>query len=116
MAKIVRRTVGLGTPLLAAEAAGLALERTEYYEELENMRLKLEKKRHDFARIIGNDAPNVANGKGLFTKLLPAGFSDQQLDFLHAKGILALPNSRVNLGGLRTDQVERVATLMHQAL
>jgi aspartate/tyrosine/aromatic aminotransferase len=116
MARIVRRTIGLGAPLLASEAAFLALELTDYYDELEKMRVRLNKHRQIFANIVGEAAPYVATGRGLFTKLLPTGFSDAQLAFLESQGILALQNSRVNLGGLQSSQVEPVATVMRQAL
>jgi aromatic-amino-acid transaminase len=115
IARTIRRTVS-GTPLLASEAALLALELTDYYDELENIRLQLNKHRQIFADVIGSAAPNVASGRGLFTKLLPNGFNDAQLAFLESQGILALPNSRINLGGLQSSQVERVATAMRQAL
>lgn len=113
--RIVRRTIS-NAPLLAAEAAGLALASQKYFEELEQIRLNLIQNRQIFAEIIGEKAPYISSGNGLFTKLSPRGFSQEQLDYIRSNGILVLSNSRINLGGLQPGQIERVASTLREAL
>lgn len=115
IARIVRRTVS--TPsLLAAKTASLALGKAEYHNELKQARQRLALNRQAFAFVVDEEFPGIGSGLGIFTKLLPGGFSERQQSFLESEGILTLPNSRINLGGLRLDQVEKVGTAILRAL
>lgn len=115
IARIVRRTIS-SAPQHVALAAHAVLQKDSYFKELEELRASLMANRQQFADIVGDKIPNIASGAGLFTKLLPGGFSNAQMDFLESEGVLALPNSRINLGGLRTKDVKRVASVVREAL
>lgn len=115
IARTVRRTTS-NPPLLAAKTAGIALLNPQYYLELNEARRRLQANRQIFASFVSGILPNVGVGQGLFTKLLPGGFNLEQQSLLQAEGILALPNSRINLGGMRADQVERVGAVVLRAL
>ncbi len=113
--RIVRRTIS-SPPLLAAKAAGIALGQETYYDELEKARQRLVANRDLFASYIADNFPNVYKGSGLFTKLLPDGFTDKQQAFLRSQGILALPNSRINLGGMNIDEIKRVGSAIQETI
>lgn len=117
--KQIRRTVS-NPPLLVAEAASetLAVSNPDnnYYVELLDAKKRLKTNRESFAEIIGEDIPIVKKGRGLFTKLIANGFSEGQLQSIRQEGILALPNSRINIGGMRPDQIERVGEAVVKAL
>ncbi len=108
----VRQSVS-STPLLAAQAAATVLSVPEYYIELENARQRLLKNRRVLARAF-KDLPAIERGRGLFTKLYPDGFSKDQQDILAQNGILTLPNSRLNLGGISNSQMLRVTKILSQ--
>ncbi|MES2971595.1 MAG: aminotransferase class I/II-fold pyridoxal phosphate-dependent enzyme [Patescibacteria group bacterium] len=115
IARAVRRTIS-SPPLLAAKAAGIALVSSEYLEELEQARKKLLTTRNLFAESVLSELPHIAHGKGLFTKIFPEGFNNAQQALLEREGILALPNSRLNLGALQAAQVEKVSSVIISAL
>ncbi|HWB38684.1 MAG TPA: aminotransferase class I/II-fold pyridoxal phosphate-dependent enzyme [Candidatus Saccharimonadales bacterium] len=112
--RIIRRTIS-NAPLLAAKAAARALNDESYLVELTEARGRLNANRQRFADIVKDVLPAVAQGRGLFTKLYADGFSEAQQKLLAEEHILALPNSRINLGGLHADQVERVANAVLRA-
>lgn len=111
IAREVRKTVS-NPPLVAAKAAAVALGQGKFYDELEDMRRQLVQNRNEFATFI----PGAASGKGLFTKILPDGFTEAQQMFLKNQHIHVLPNSRINLGGVHKDQIERVGEAILGAL
>ncbi len=113
--RIVRRTIS-SQPLLAAAAAAKTLQQTSYYDELEAARQRIVTNRQALADQLVDKIPHVAEGKGLFTKLLADGFSTSQLRLLEERGILMLPNSRVNLGGMQLDQAKRVGAAIAEVL
>jgi aspartate/tyrosine/aromatic aminotransferase len=121
--KIVRKTVS-STPLLAAETAATAFGDTDnniviskqYGADLGHARERLAATREIWVEVTDNQFPIVANGGGLFTKILANGFTEKQQESLKKDGILALPNSRINLGGLRMNQVGRVASAVMKAV
>jgi hypothetical protein len=56
----------------------------------------------------------VGTGRGLFTKLFKDGFAPAQQHALEAEGILTLPNSRINIGGMTPEQTVRFGeAVMH---
>ncbi len=112
--RIIRRTVS-SPPQLAAMAAGSMLQYGNFHEELIDVRNRLDANRALLAETLPM-FPTVGNGSGLFTKLLPKGYTDSQYAYLQGAGIHALKNSRLNLGGIRIDQVERVGQTILQAL
>jgi aspartate/tyrosine/aromatic aminotransferase len=111
----VRRTVS-STPMVVAKAAATALLDTNYFQELEEARDRLSANRELFGSIVEQELPAISRGSGLFAKMLLAGFNTDQRQVLAEAGILALPNSRINLGGLHHDQVERVGLAVLKAL
>lgn len=113
--KHVRTTVS-NPPLLAAEAGAITLEDDLYFNELEAARRVLVANRETFADSVVDALPGVKDGKGLFTKLLVDGFSEEQQNLLRNEGILALPNSRINIGGIHPNQIERVGAAVCKAL
>ncbi len=114
-ARMVRRTVS-NPPLVTARAAAIALRQDGYHQELAAARDRLNGNREVFARIVKDELPNIGAGRGLFAKVLAGGFSPEQQKVLADAGIFALPNSRINLGGLHQNQVERVGLAVLQAL
>ncbi len=115
VSRIVRRTYS-NPPLMVARAAYLALEQESYFEELNQARARLNENRRSFAGIVEDKLPAASNGGGLFTKINADGFTTKQQSVLEENGILALPNSRINLGGLHLDQIERVGEIVLRAL
>ncbi len=114
-ARSIRRTVS-NPPLTVAKAAAVALQQESYWRELEQARIRLGENRGIFAEIVKDELPAVGKGGGLFTKVSPFGFNSEQQRVLAEAGVFALPNSRINLGGLHADQVERVGIAVLQAL
>lgn len=112
--RIIRRTVS-SPPQLAAMAAGSMLQYGGFHDELIDVRNRLVANRTLLAETLPT-FPIISNGSGLFTKLLPKGYTDTQYAYLQGAGIHALKNSRLNLGGIRLDQVERVGQTILQAL
>jgi aromatic-amino-acid transaminase len=106
--------------LYGAQAVGNMLARPivreRYMYELSAARMELNNTREELADILGNEFAFVRNGRGLFTKLVPTGFTQQQQDYLQQAGILTLPNSRLNIGGIAPHKVERVGTEILRAL
>ncbi len=115
VAREVRKSVS-STPLIAAKAAAVAIVQPDYHEELGAVRDTLKQNRRAFATIVGDHLPEIGNGKGLFAKLLPAGFTTEQQKVLREGGVYALPNSRLNIGGLHSDEVVRVGQVVLEAL
>jgi aspartate/tyrosine/aromatic aminotransferase len=113
--RLIRRNYS-SPPLLVAEAAERALDDAMYYGELSIARENIIANRKLLAEIIGGDLPSTGNGRGLFTKLFNGGFTKEQHDVLKQEGIHALPNSRINIGGLNHDQVERVGEAILKAV
>jgi aspartate/tyrosine/aromatic aminotransferase len=111
----VRRTIS-SAPMVAAKAAATALQNADYLQELEEARGRLSANRELFGAIVDQELPAVSRGSGLFAKMLSAGFSIDQQQVLAEAGILTLPNSRINLGGLHYNQVERVGLVVLKAL
>lgn len=114
-ARTIRRTVS-NPPFTVAKAAAVALQQESYWQELEQARIRLGDNRSVFAEIVKDELPAVAEGSGLFTKVSSAGFSSLQQQVLAEAGIFALPNSRINLGGLHQNQVERVGLAVLRAV
>ena len=118
MDKIVRRTYS-SPPLLGAKAVGLMLNsyrRVDYQRELTAAQAHLTSTREQLADTLGDDFDFVRNGRGLFTRLLPNGFSKEQQGFLRQAGILTLPNSRINIGGIAPSQIHRVGSTILEAI
>lgn len=114
-ARMVRRTIS-NPPLVTAKAAALALHQDGYHQELAAARDRLNTNRKVFANIVKDELPAIGAGRGLFAKVLAGGFSEAQQQVLADAGVFALPNSRINLGGLHADQVERVGLAVLRAL
>jgi aspartate/tyrosine/aromatic aminotransferase len=112
--KIIRGTTS-NPPRLAAQAAAAMLTYGGFHDELIDVRNRLDANRALLAETLPM-FPVIGNGSGLFTKLLPEGYTDAQYAYLQGAGIHALKNSRLNIGGLRLDQVERVGQTILQAL
>jgi aromatic-amino-acid transaminase len=113
--RVVRRTIS-SQPLLVAESAAQVLRQKAFYEELESARKRIVANRNMIADALIKKIPHVNEGKGLFTKLLPGGFTDTQLKALEEQSILMLPNSRINLGGMRLDQAKKVGIAIASTL
>ena len=113
--RCVRRTVS-NTPLVAAKAAATVLRGTDYFQQLQSARSRLNANRELFGSIVEEELPAIRAGSGLFAKMLSTGFDTDQQQVLSEAGILALPNSRINLGGLHYDQVERVGLAVMKAI
>jgi len=105
--KVIRRTVS-SLPLLVSTAATITLQDKVFLEELNVARQGLMKKRRQLTEIVGDKFPIAAKGSGLFAKLYEDGFSDEQYQKLREQGILVLQNSRLNIGGIKFDQVEKL--------
>lgn len=110
--RIVRRTIS-SQPLLSAYAAAKVLANPAYYVELEFARSLLNINREIIGSVLKMRMPHVLVGRGLFTKLFMQGFSSVQITYLESKGVLVLPNSRLNLGGMNKAQAERLANVLH---
>jgi aromatic-amino-acid transaminase len=113
--RCIRRTIS-SPQTQVAEAAAVALKQDAYYAELKKIHASLTGSRDAFAAILGERFPNIANGQGLFTKLLHVDFSPSQLDSLREDGIHVLPNTRINLGGIKPEKIERVGNAILHAL
>lgn len=111
----IRRTYS-NPPMVTAKAAAVALRGEAYQQELQAARAGLQTNREVFGELLRDRLPAIAVGGGLFTKILPGGFSTEQQTVLADAGIYALPNSRINLGGIHPDHVERVGLAVLQAL
>lgn len=105
--KIIRRTVS-SVPLLVSAAAADTLQDKSFYSELTKARESLLEKRAKLVSIVGDKFAVIGKGSGLFTKLYDNGFSDAQYKKLREQGILTLKNSRLNIGGIKFDQVEKL--------
>ena len=111
--RVVRRTIS-SAPFHVAQAALSVLTDPAYYIELEVARGRLNGNRQILASQISDAFPAVATGRGLFTKLLADGFTSEQRKALTEQGILTLPNSRINIGGMTAGQTERVGAAIMQ--
>lgn len=105
--KIIRRTVS-SVPLLVSAGAAITLQDKVFINELDEARKALNSKRKQLSEILADKFPVVSKGSGLFTKLYRDGFSDEQYQSLRNKGVLCLQNSRINIGGIKFDQVEKL--------
>lgn len=76
----------------------------------------LARRRAKLAAALGNGFEHVLSGKGLFTKLLSKGFDDKQHEELEKQGVIILESSRLNIGGIPTDKIERVAASLKSVL
>ena len=115
VSRCVRGSVS-NTPLAVAEAASNVLGDPVYYQELAQARDRLNSNRSSFAEITRDYLPSAHKGRGLFAKLLKDGFSDAQVESLNSDGIFVLPNSRINIGGVHENQVERLGLAVVRAL
>ncbi len=110
-------------PRLGALAVALVLDSEaytyEYVTELESMRQKLVARREalsDELYVGRADFSHIWSGRGLFTRLVQAGFTADQRTYLKTQGILALPNSRLNIGGIKAEHIPRVGQAVNHAL
>lgn len=111
----VRRTIS-SPPRIAAQAAAQVLQQAAFYDELESARRGIIANRQALARLVGPQVPTIESGYGLFTKLFAGGFSNQAQELLAKNGVLVLPNARLNLGGMRLDQTERLGRILQRVL
>ncbi|MDB5184995.1 MAG: aromatic amino acid aminotransferase [Candidatus Saccharibacteria bacterium] len=115
------RRIYSSPPLLGAKAVGSMLASPffseQYAGELLQARLRLQDNRYVLGQQLGERFTQILNGHGLFTKLLPnKGFTPAQLQFMKEEGVLALPSSRINLGGVAPRHIERLGETIVQAL
>lgn len=113
--RIIRKTIS-NPALHCALAAADSLESKQYYDELDIMRQSLQKVRMIVAEILNDTVPSIAEGGGLFAKVLIDGFNKKQIDSINSEGIYVLPESRINLGSLKENQAERVGRAILRAL
>jgi aspartate/tyrosine/aromatic aminotransferase len=113
--RIIRSSVS-NTPLHAASAAASALANPSYYEELDSVRTELNSNRDRLHAILKDRFPHIGAGRGLFTKLFKDGFTPAQQQTLEAEGILTLPNSRINIGGMTPAQTVRFGEAVMQLI
>lgn len=99
-------------PTLVARAAARALRDPEFPKEVAGAQERLMDNRLAFSSQVGTAAVGIASGRGLFTKLQAEGFNAAQMEALRSEGILALRSSRINIGGMRLDQIERVGAVV----
>jgi|GEM_PF-2515308 aromatic-amino-acid transaminase len=116
----VRKTYS-NPPLETVYGAGLVLGdtnlRRQLETEIEASRQLLQLNRRSLAAILGDKAPTIGAGKGLFMKLQPEAFSDEQQALFRQKGILVLRSSaRFNIGGIKPEHIQRVGSAFLEAL
>jgi aspartate/tyrosine/aromatic aminotransferase len=111
--QITRPTISSPSRMFAQAVAimlGNNSSRNTYLDELESARNRLQQNREALAESLDDRFPHVTQGKGIFTQIFSEGFTQAEREQLRAEGILALPNSRVNIGGMRTEHVQRVGS------
>jgi aspartate/tyrosine/aromatic aminotransferase len=117
--KISRATYSF-VPKLVAESVGRVLsdnnKRLSLEDEIESMRLRLVTNREYLSENLAGIIPNIHKTSGLFIRLKPEGFSKKQTEQLFSQGILALSNSRINLGGIKNSDIARFSNIMKDVL
>jgi aspartate aminotransferase len=108
-------------PRLAAQAAAGALASSSQRRALETeisaiRHAVLDVNRRVLAEALGAEYEWIAETRGLFIKLIPDGFTEKQRDDLKLQGILVLPSSRINLGGIHPDNMSRFAHAIKQVI
>ena len=108
-------------PRMIAQAAASILGNSELRQQLEAEVSALRQSlllanRTVFAEILGSDFQWVSDTRGLFVKLFVEGFSEDQRDNLKSQGILVLPSSRINLGGIKPTDMTKFARAIKQEL
>lgn len=114
--KAVRRSVS-SLPYLPAEAAYRAMyDGSLLTLEQNEMAQTLAARRKRFASVLGGGFKHVSDGNGLFAKILPSGFSEDQHKKVEEQGVIILPSSRVNIGGVPTPKIPSVAEAIKNVL
>jgi len=92
--------------------------RREYRNEIDDVRENiLNSNRKRFAEALGPNFHWILKKRGLFLKLLPEGFSDEQIHFLKDQHAIHGPkSSRINIGGFPPLRIEEIANIYTQAL
>ena len=90
----------------------------EYKNEIDKVRLEiLEHNRRKMVEALGRNFAWILKKKGLFFKLIPGGFSSQQVRFLkNEKAIHGPQSSRLNIGGLPSSRISEIARVYKLAL
>ena len=115
------RTLYSNPPRLEAEAIAKVLSDAQSLKqteaEISEIRDNILKhNRSVLAAELGDSYSWIESTTGLFVKLLTGGFTDDQLAELKSQGILVLPNSRINLGGIHSDDIQRFSKAIASVL
>jgi len=108
-------------PRMIAQAAAVIIGSLESRQKLEIEVSEIRQSllianREVFSETLGSNFQWVNDTKGLFVKLLVEGFSEAQRNELKSQGILVLPSSRINLGGIKPNDMTKFALAIKQVL
>ncbi len=110
---IVRRLYSNASRLVA-ETASEVLSNDSYISQVEREIDQIRTglliaNRRAIVDVLGSEYSWINQTKGLFLQLFTGGFSELQLDQLRAKGVLILPNSRINVASISPASIHRFA-------
>jgi len=117
---IVRRLYSNASRLVAETASKVLSNEnciSQVEREIDQIRTGLlTANRGALADVLGSEYGWINQTKGLFLQLLTGGFNELQLDQLKAKGVLILPNSRINVASISPESIRRFAESLKSVL
>ena len=92
--------------------------RKQYQDEVTDIRINLlDKNRQILADVLGSKYHWIKEKRGMFLKLIPSGFSDEQVSFLKEKHAIHGPkSSRLNMGGFDPKKMRQIAKIYKDTL